>query len=153
AFLVASVPAMLAFARRCGLESKGAPVGATAAAFFAVSPVIGSTGTACFNDVALAFFTFLTFYLVLLWEERQEAALLPAIGIVAGFCYAIKYTGYLALPFALVSLAVRRDAKPGLWRRLATVTLFAAPFIAPWMIKNAIVVRNPVAPFFNNVFP
>src|SRR5262249_29737011 len=30
---------------------------------------------------------------------------------------------------------------------------FAALFIVPWMIKNAIVVKNPVAPFFNSLFP
>src|SRR5205823_2308738 len=36
---------------------------------------------------------------------------------------------------------------------IATITICAALMIAPWLIKNWVWVQNPVAPFFNSVFP
>ncbi|MBI3693474.1 MAG: glycosyltransferase family 39 protein [Acidobacteria bacterium] len=140
AFLLATAAAMVWFGRRFRLREAAA----VAAAFFAFSPVAGVDGTSSYNDCALALFTFLTFYLLLVWEENPGPALVPAIGVAAGFCFSIKYTGFLALPFALWFLG-RRGA--------LRASVFAACFIAPWMIKNAILIGNPVAPFFNSVFP
>ncbi len=145
AFLGATAGALLCFGRRFRLG----PAAAVAAAFFAFSPVVGVDGTCSYNDCVLALFTFLTFYLLLLWESNREAALWPAIGVAAGFCYSIKYTGFPALPFALGFLIWKGRSRRAAWR----AAVFASLFIAPWMIKNAIVVGNPVAPFFNRFFP
>lgn len=145
-FLVATIAAMISFGRRFGMR----PAAATAAAFFAIAPVVGVDATSAYNDCALAFYIFATFYLLMIWDAERDAALLPAIGVAAGFCYAVKYTGFLAAPFALVFLArARRGWLPAAKR----VALVAALFIAPWMLKNAIIIDNPVAPFFNRVFP
>lgn len=151
AFLVAAVALMILFGRRfaCGPDSPSAAL--AGAALFACSPVVGADGASSYNDCALAFFLFLTFYLLLLWDQTRRPALLPAIGIAAGFCYAIKYTGFLALPFALCFLIGK--AKPHRFRAAMTVTGVAALFIAPWMIKNLVVIGNPLAPFFNAWFP
>ncbi len=146
AFLAATVGALISFGRRFRLG----PAAAVAAAFYACSPVVGVDGAASYNDCALALYTFLTFYLLLLWEHSRAPALWPAIGVAAGFCFSIKYTGFLALPFALGFLIWK--AKPRIAPALR-VAVFASLFIAPWMVKNAIVVENPVAPFLNRFFP
>ncbi|HYM13510.1 MAG TPA: glycosyltransferase family 39 protein, partial [Bryobacterales bacterium] len=145
-FLAATAAAMLLFGRRFRL---GEGCAAVAAAFFAFSPVVGVDGTSSYNDCALALFTLLTFFLLLLWEEKQEASLLAPIGVAAGFCYAIKYTGFLAVPFALAWVLWKSRS----WRAALPVALLASLFIAPWMVKDAIVIGNPVAPFFNRLFP
>jgi hypothetical protein len=138
AFLAATVWGLLAFGRRFGL----APAAATAAAFYAVSPVVGADGTCAYIDCALAFVLFLLVYLLLIGREE----LWPAVGVLAGFAFAIKYTAFLAVPLALVWLWRRRGAA---WWRVA---LAATVMAAPWLVKNALVVGNPVAPFFNSVF-
>jgi hypothetical protein len=138
AFLAASVWGLLAMGRRFGM----APASATAAAFYAVSPVVGADGTCAYIDCALAFVLFLLVHLLLIGAEE----LWPAVGLLAGFAFAIKYTAFLAVPLVLVWLWRRRGAA---WWRVA---LPAAVMAVPWLVKNAIIVGNPVAPFFNSVF-
>ncbi len=142
AFLGATIWGLLALGRRFGTG----PAAATGAAFYALSPVVGVDGTSAYNDCALAGVLFLMVYLLLLWEQAQAEELWPAIGVLAGFAFAIKYTAFLAVPLALVWTRRRwRDA----WWRIALPAVWMA---APWLVKNAIVVGNPVAPFWNRVF-
>jgi 4-amino-4-deoxy-L-arabinose transferase-like glycosyltransferase len=111
------------------------------------SPVVGFDASIAYNDVALAACIFLTF--VASTEVRPEAPRQAILaGVLAGFCFAIKYTGALAIPFAVAAVAMRtRTAK---WPLL---TLAAAMAIAgPWLLKNWIWLDNPVSPFFNRVF-
>ncbi len=151
AFLAATAGAMVCFGRRFGLGA-AAPL---AAVLFAVSPVVGADAASAYNDVALAFYAFLTFYLLLMWEQTRARALRPAIGVAAGFCYAIKYTGFLAVPFALGFLIWKSRPSPirDWLPTAARVTLVAALFVLPWMAKSTIIFGNPVAPFFNRLFP
>jgi 4-amino-4-deoxy-L-arabinose transferase-like glycosyltransferase len=151
ATLLGTVAALLAFGRRFRLPGGALGPAAMAAVFYACSPVVGVDAAATYNDCALAFFTFLAFYLLLLWDELRAPELWPALGVVAGFCFSIKYTGFLVVPFALGFLLWR--AGPARSRAAVPVALFAAIFIVPWMAKNAIVVGNPLAPFFNRWFP
>jgi len=76
------------------------------------------------------------------------------IGLAAGFGYAAKYTAVLAVPYVMgvVAWKTTRSRRPVL-KPLATVAAFSALMIAPWMIKNALWLDNPVSPFFNQVFP
>jgi hypothetical protein len=137
-FLVATVWGLLALGRRFGIPAAAA----TGAAFYAVSPVVGVDGTCAYNDCALAFVLFLMVYLLLVGAEE----LWPAIGVLAGFAFAIKYTAFLALPLALAWLWRRG------WKAWWRVGLMASLFAVPWLVKNALVIGNPVAPFFNSVF-
>ncbi len=116
-----------------------------------VSPVVGLDGTVAYNDVATACIVFTAFYLAQIWaaEESNQALLVP-LGLVAGFGYAAKYTAFLAVPYALGVVAWKtiRRGGPAL-KPCAIVAGCAALMIAPWMIKNAVVLRNPVSPFLN----
>jgi len=152
-FFVASLAAMLAFAKRCGVWRAGV----AAVVLVACSPIVVPDATSTYNDCALAFYEFMVFYGLLLWWQDRESVSLPTLGVLAGFCFALKYTGGVAL-VALLPVVCWKSVRDSprwatLWRS-ATVTAAAAAFlIAPWLVKNVVFVGNPVAPFFNDIFP
>ena len=144
AFLLALAWQIYVYGRRGGFSLAGA----CAAVLVFVSPVVGIDGTTAYNDVALAAAGFTLFYLLQTWSESRRARLLPAIGLLAGFAYAVKYTGWPAVIYA-VAFVVWQSRR---WRDAAVVAGCAALEIAPWMLKDWLWVGNPVAPFFNTVF-
>lgn len=150
AFLAALPLAMLSYARRFGLEKAGV----AGALFLFLSPVAGKDGSTAYNDVAVACLIFCLFYLVEIWDETRRPALLVPIGLVAGFCYASKYTAFLAVPYAILFVGWKlwRAGQPWL-RPLATVSGLALLMMAPWIIRNWIWFDNPFSPFFNRFFP
>jgi hypothetical protein len=144
AFLFALPAALIAYGRRFELPTAGI----IAALLVFVSPVVGIDGSSAYVDVALAFTGFSCFYALELWSgDTGNWPLLIVAGLLAGFCFAIKYTGFMAIVLAAGFV---------LWRHRAgaPVVLAAAALVAaPWLIKNWIVVDNPVSPFLNRLFP
>ena len=129
-------------------------VGVSAAIFFYAAPVVGMDGSIAYNDVAVAAVLFSVFYLLEIWDETRNSYLLIPIGILAGWSYAIKYTAALAIPYALGFVLWRlRHAHRPVVRPILLVSALAALFVAPWMVKNAVWMSNPVAPFANRFFP
>ncbi|MDQ6699855.1 MAG: DUF2079 domain-containing protein, partial [Acidobacteriota bacterium] len=139
AFLAATVPLVLSIGRQLNLSDR---VSLVAAALYLCAPVVGVSGTCAYNDAAFVFFVLAAFYFLL---ARQWA---PA-GIAAGFCFAIKVNGLLIAPIAVLAawLIGRRIRAPLL------VAAAALTMIAPWMVRDAVLTGNPVAPLFNRVFP
>ena len=135
AFLIASVPLIVRLAGN-------AAAGWAAALLYLLAPVVGIDGTAAFNDAALVC-AMLAMVVVLVEDGPVWLA-----GLLAGFCYAIKLTGGVALPAGLVFLLLKRR-----WRDGAVFCLFAAIPIAPWLLRNLIETGNPFAPFMNRLFP
>jgi hypothetical protein len=144
AFTVALALAMFAYGRRLGKPW----VGAAAAFLTFASPIVGITGSSAYIDVAVAAIVFATFYWLEIWDDgRNPAALIP-VGLLAGYAYAAKYTAFVILPFALVFVLWRsHKLRPAL-----TVFLYSALMFVPWMAKNWILLKNPVAPFGDTVF-
>jgi len=148
---------MICYGRRIGYPW----VGVSAAIFFYAAPVVGMDGSIAYNDVALAAVLFCVFYLLEIWDETRTSALLIPIGILAGWAYAIKYTAALAVPYALGFVIWRLMEAPArkpqkyvnMLRPVLLLASLAALFVAPWMIKNALWVDNPLAPFANRLFP
>ncbi|MGH9611895.1 MAG: hypothetical protein ACRD4P_02320, partial [Bryobacteraceae bacterium] len=133
----------------------GFPLPAAGAAFLVfAAPIVGLDGTTAYIDVAVAAILFALFYLLQVWDAEMDSRLLIPIGILAGFSYAAKYTAAIAIPYALgfVVWKLWRAGKPVLWPSL-TICALAAFFVLPWMMKDALYVRNPVAPFANSLFP
>lgn len=145
AFLLSLAWMMFSYGRRAGFPAAGA----TGALLVFVSPVVGVDGTSAYIDVAVAAIAFALFYLLQIWDQSRAPRLLAAIGLIAGFGFAAKYTAWLAVPYALgfVTWKSRR------LRDVLVVGLCAALMTVPWMAKNWIWVQNPVAPFFNDAFP
>jgi hypothetical protein len=137
AFLMALPLLMVRYARRFELGHAGVFGGL----LVFLSPIVGVDGSSAYNDVAVACVLFGLFYLLQL--TNPDRTLLVAAGLLAGFSYALKYTAGLAIPYAL--------AKTG--RRAPIVLACASIVVAPWLIKNTVYARNPLAPFANAWFP
>jgi hypothetical protein len=150
AFLATLPLAMLAYAKRFGFPGAGA----AGALIFFVSPVVGMDGSTAYVDVAVAAVLFAVFYLLQIWDQSRDNALLIPIGLLAGFGYAAKYTAFLAVPYALgfVAWKLIRARRP-LVKPLVVLTCCAVLMIAPWVLKNWIWLDNPFSPFLNTVFP
>ncbi len=87
-----------------GLRIRRPIAGGCAAMLFYLSPLAGIDGVSAYNDVALATAAFAVFYFVEVWREEKNQALLVPIGLLAGFCFAIKYTGFVAAAYVVVTL-------------------------------------------------
>ncbi len=150
AFLLALPWLVVGWARRAGIPAAGV----CGALMVFASPVVGIDGSSAYVDVAVAAIAFTVFYLLWIWDAERTRGLLVAVGLVAGFAYAAKYTAFVAVPYALAFVAWRcwrkRQAVAG---PVLTVGLAAAVLILPWVLKNWIWVGNPFAPFLNAVFP
>ena len=144
---------MFCYGRRIGKSFAGACAGM----IVYLSPLVGIDGVSAYNDVALATACFATFYLVEIWRDRKTRALLVPIGLVAGFCFAIKYTGFIAAVYvvAIVGWELIRSKRTSnrALISLATVVCMIALMVAPWLLKNWLWLGNPVSPFFTRVFP
>jgi hypothetical protein len=144
AFLVALAMAMFAYGRRIGKPW----VGAAGALLVYLSPVVGLDGSIAYNDCAVAAIAFTVFYFLEIWDDVREPRLLIAIGLVAGYCYAAKYTAFVMGIYAFGFVLWRsRRVRPAL-----IVAACAAAMIVPWVAKDWIYMQNPVAPLFNKVF-
>jgi hypothetical protein len=123
-----------------------------AAAFAAIlvyaSPVVGITGASAYLDVGVATLLFAVFYLLQVWDEDKQSNLLLLIGLLCGFCYGVKYTAGLAVPFAVGFVWWL-----GGLRRLPLLLTGACIFSIPWVLRDWFWLGNPVAPFLNRWFP
>lgn len=144
AFLIALALAVWSYGRRIGQPLAGA----AAALLVYLSPVVGIDGTSAYIDVALAAIMFSVFYWVQIWDSQREGRLLIGIGLLAGYCYAAKYTAFVMLFYA-VGFVAWRTRRMGPAMAVAACSLVMA---APWIIKDWIYVGNPVAPFANRYF-
>ncbi|MCA9284980.1 MAG: hypothetical protein KDA22_07195 [Phycisphaerales bacterium] len=140
-----------AVARRWWTEGEDDGLVAASAATVAVlatgwTIVVGSLA---YNEMAVA--VLLGGALVLLREDRDGPARQGiALGAVVGAACGAKLTavGFVALPLAAASLAL----DPGRSLRLAGWVCGAAmATLAPWLLRNAFAVGNPVFPFLTSL--
>jgi hypothetical protein len=145
AFTAALAWQMFLYGRRSGF-----PVAAACGALLVfASPIVGIDGTSAYNDVAVAAVGFTLFDLVQQAADRKSLRFAAGIGLAAGFCYAVKYTAWPAVLYAVVIMLWKtRRIKPALITAVA-----AALVVTPWMVKNWIWLQNPVSPFYNRYFP
>jgi len=79
-----------------------------------------------------------------------------AAGLLAGFCYGSKYSAVGAAPLA--GLMIVWGSRRALFRT-STVLAIAALVggivltAGPWVLRNAVWYQNPLAPFYNSLFP
>jgi 4-amino-4-deoxy-L-arabinose transferase-like glycosyltransferase len=149
-FLVVLVFLMLSYGKRIARPE----VGVAGALFTYACPIVLLDASIAYIDVALAAVLFALFYLLQIWDESRDPKMLVPIGLLAGFGYEVKYTAFVAVPYALgfVAWKLWRERKPVL-RPVLVVSLIAVSCIVPWMVKNWIEVANPVSPLANRIFP
>ncbi|BDC50595.1 hypothetical protein F183_A29110 [Bryobacterales bacterium F-183] len=145
AFFLDLIWLMVCFGRRIGKPAQG-----LAAAFFVyASPVVGIDGTSAYIDLATAAIGFGLFYLLYIWNSERATGLLVAAGLLGGFTYAAKYTAAVLAVWGFVVVLLRGRH----WRPAAVFAGMTLVLSAPWMIRNAVLLGNPLAPFFNKYFP
>jgi hypothetical protein len=138
---IALVLAVAAYGRRYFDERTGW----VSAGLLSVMPAVLLLSSGGYVDVGLALYVFLSFYALCLWSEEKGRGPVILAGILIGLALGIKYTaGIPAVLGALTILWVARhkSAKPLI---LYGVSAFGA--FLPWLIKNWIMVGNPVFPF------
>ncbi|MDX2154465.1 MAG: hypothetical protein SFV54_27235 [Bryobacteraceae bacterium] len=153
AFLASLVTLVVAYGKRHG----GPTAGALGAILLIACPVVGVDASSSYVDVAASSIAFGSFYLLSIWAKHNTGRLeLFYAGLLAGFCYAAKYSVAVAVPIAagMVIWELRTQ-----WRSrrmvkgLGLLALGAALAAGPWVIRNLIWYQNPTAPFFNHLFP
>ena len=149
AFLLALPVLMICYSLRFGFPKAGF----LAAVLVFLSPVIGRDGTVAYNDVALAAAMFGVFYLLELWLQAKDNRLLVVAGLLAGFCVGIKYTGAIVFLYAFYVFIRAAGDRRYRWRPLLIFAVFSLILVAPWLIKNAVYMQDPLAPFLNSYFP
>jgi len=99
-------------------------------------------GASAYIDAALA----ATLFAVFAFCEAGAPGWL--LGLLAGACFNIKYTAFLAIPYAGVRLLAGRR-----WKDLAVFACAAAAVVSPWLARNALWYQNPFSPLLNAWFP
>ena len=143
-FLLALAALLFAYGRRLGRPWTGA----VAAFFVYASPVVGLDGSTAYIDVAVAGVVFSVFYWLEIWDEERNDKLLIPVGLLVGFAYAAKYTAAVIALYAIGFVLWKARSLRPVVRLLACASLMALP----WLMKNWIVLQNPVAPFANQIF-
>lgn len=84
--------------------------------------------------------------------RRNDRALI-AVGLLAGYAYATKYTGGVMVVYALAFVAWRtwKQGRERV-RPLLVIGVCAAAMMLPWMIKDWIYLGDPIAPFGASIF-
>jgi hypothetical protein len=143
-FLVLTIPLTIHVARRLGLSDQA---GWAAALLYAITPVVGISGTSAYTDAALVFAHLALFAVLLEWKDTPTAAAAAQAGLIAGLCYSIKVTG--VIPFVAVAAFML------LGKRAWSTAAFAAGAAAvalPWAAKAWWLTGNPLAPLGNAWF-
>jgi hypothetical protein len=140
---------MIAYSQRFGFPKAGV----AAALIIFCSPVFSISGSSAYNDAAAVLILFCLFYALQIWDSTRQTGMLIVAGLLAGFCYGLKYSVFLATPYCLgyVAWKLYRAKKP-MVRPLLLVGGCALLLIAPWWIKNWVTVGNPLSPFGNKIF-
>ena len=127
--------------------------GLTAAALFYCLPYVENLSKMADIDLATAFYGGLAFGAALLWAEQHTAAtsnrLLWLSALATGGAVATKWT---AVAVVLLPLAVFLAGTTRSLRTLSVFCLLAAVPVLPWVVKNSLLMHNPVYPLFNGLF-
>ncbi len=123
--------------------------------FFSI-PSVFITSHMAYNDMAMAFYSFLAFYGFMNWFENQEKAWLVLCGVFTGLAAATKYSGLL-LPLlgclGVLYASRRNQEKPGQAIIYIAIYWFGATLAAsPIYIKTWFMTGNPLYPFFYDIF-
>ncbi len=125
-----------------------------AAMIWATAPIAVENIRFSKNDILFSLWILLSFSV--LWTQKDRASIKSAAlaGTFAGFAMGTKYTG---IPFAAVFTlfifyAVSEKTFPEKIKLAAIFNTAALLIFAPWLFKNILFFKNPLYPFFQNIF-
>lgn len=126
-------------------------------AIFLTTPLITSEMSVAMVDVGLAFFFLLGLMALFLWNDSAatESKWLWVAGIFAGIQAGCKYQGVyglIALFVCLIFMQVRALSPKALVKATLYFLTPASLLLLPWLVKNIIMVHNPVYPNLYSIF-
>lgn len=138
----------------------GRAAGVLAATLFYVSPMVAMNLWTTAIDVALGTFEFLALWSALNVmrsppEDTGKKRWLILTGIFAGLSMSTKYPGVFNAAILTFILFWQLSRQEG-WRRAVKGVLLygavAALVLSPWLARNAVIMGNPVHPYFHSFF-
>jgi hypothetical protein len=128
----------------------GARIAVVAALLWFSIPGVLLLATGTYVDIGLTFYVFLSVYALLLWIEQGGRQWVYSAGIFAGLALGDKYTAASAV--LLVCLLLLLSGRKNAGRAAVAFALISFAVFSPWLIKNAIFLKNPVAPWGTSLF-
>lgn len=126
-------------------------------AIFLTTPLITSEMSVAMVDVGLAFFFLLGLMALFLWSDSagKEGKWLWVAGIFAGIQAGCKYQGVyglIALFVCLIFMQLGTLSPKAFVKATFYFLTLAFLLLLPWLIKNVIMVHNPVYPNLYSIF-
>lgn len=124
---------------------------------FYSNPIVGWISTTAYIDLARTFFEVMALWAFLEWQEKKKQKLLVASAILLGLAISTKLLaiGSLLIFSALivyVSFTLRKKISFAA-RNIVIYWCFALFISLPWFIFSFVHTKNPVYPFFTNIYP
>ena len=113
--------------------------------FLSFLPIMMDYSVLGYGESVLTFFVLLSIYFALEGKFAWS-------GAAAGFSVLSKYNGAFVVP-ALLYIAYSKSKENERWKNAAFVCIIPALIASPWLIRNFLVLGNPVWPFLNFLFP
>ena len=140
--------AIFSFARRYINEE----VAILAAAIFYLTPGVFTQATYAYIDIGWAFYTFMGFYAIMLWDFSSGRRLLVLAGVMCGIAADTKYIGLftpITIGFVLVikGLLQKEDYKD-LARNFALFSIIVVIIIFPYYIRPYLYTGNMFHPLY-----
>jgi len=138
-----------------GARFWGRRTGVMAAALFYCIPFVQDLGSTARIDLATTFFGALAFGALLLWADRKRVEdgsfghWLWLSALATGAALATKWTAVpvVLLPAIVFVVVVTRSPRPAI-----AYLLLSSAWMVPWLVKNWLLMGNPVYPVLNGVF-
>lgn len=130
-----------------------ARLGFLAAVVWLYSPMFLLIASGGYVDCALAFYVFMALFAFQRWRDTgNDAGWLAAGALLCGAACSVKYTGLVVAAFC--SMMTFYFAPRG--KKIFALGIFAAlagAVFLPWIIKNVVLLHNPIAPWGTGLFP
>ena len=151
-FGILSALSVFAFARRFF----GKKEALLSSALFYSAPGIFMQSVYSYIDLSLCFYSFVALYLIVLWNENNDAGILILAGVFAGLSSAVKLLGgitFAALFAIILFISLRRRLSSNSILKNLFIFCGAALLISSvWYLRSYAILKNPVYPFLDRIF-
>lgn len=127
-----------------------------AATLFYSAPGIFMQSVYSYVDLSLCFYSLVSLYSLILWDELNDPKVLILSGIFTGLALSVKLLGglvFITLGVIILFIGLKRKASSGSMAKnlfIFCAAVFLCSFV--WYMRSWIVLKNPVYPFLNRIF-
>ena len=123
-----------------------------ATAIFYLTPGVFTQATYAYIDIGWAFYTFMGFYAIMLWDFSSERRWLVLAGVMCGIAADTKYIGLITPVTVGLVLVIKgflqKEKYKDLARNFALFSIIVVIIIFPYYIRSFLYTGNPFYPFY-----